>query len=175
MQANIKLEQPAPPPWDFKMLNFIRKQTCPNSATQAARIILLSWLSNRAEDLVSVEHSYKKGKQLINYVFPESDSTLCSQRHFPAMFLGTANNHGFAENCREDLSDQADTTTLKKQVNWSKKQIQSMLQMGLPLLLGHAREWQKERGAQTKPFRAGEAARLRLPQMTAVLRTTDSL
>lgn len=116
-RCNIKLEQAPPPPWDFKMLNFIRKWTCPNSATHAARIILLSWLSNRAEELACVEHSYKKGKQLINYVFPECDSTLCSQRHFPAVFSGAGNNHGFAQNCREDLSDQADTTTLKKQVN----------------------------------------------------------
>lgn len=45
----------------------------------------------------------------------------------------------------------------------ARKWIQSTLQMGLPVLLGHAHKWQKERRVQTKPSRAGEAARLKLP------------
>lgn len=53
-----------------------------------------------------MEDSYKKGKQLINYVFHESDSTLCLHRRFPAMFSGTGNSHEFAQNYREDISDQ---------------------------------------------------------------------
>lgn len=58
-----------------------------------------------------MEDSYKKEKQLINYVFCESDCTLCSQRHFPAMFSGTGNRHKFAQNYMEDASDQHKPTS----------------------------------------------------------------